>query len=175
MGGFSSFALSFSIISILTGAVTLYGHGLRYGGPFVMSVGWLLATLMTLFVAASLAELASAYPTAGALYHWSAILGGRGLGFFTAWLNTIGQFAITAGIDYGLSEFVAAMFGMPADRGHVLPIYAAVLASHGVLNHVGVRAVAASTGSRPRTTSSASSSWWERWLSGLRISPRASF
>src|SRR6187399_340745 len=70
MGGFSNFALSFSIISILTGAVSLYGHGLRFGGPFVMTVGWPLVAVMTLAVAASLAELASAYPTAGALYHW---------------------------------------------------------------------------------------------------------
>src|SRR5437588_3740871 len=96
MGGFSNFALSFSIISILTGAVTLYGHGLRFGGPLVMSLGWPLVTLLTLPIALSLAELASAYPTAGALYHWSAWLGGRGWGFLTAWLNTIGQFAITA-------------------------------------------------------------------------------
>src|SRR5712671_701058 len=109
MGGFANFALSFSIISVLTGAVTLYGHGLKYGGPLQMLVGWPLVTLLTLAIAASLAELASAYPTAGALYHWAAILGGRGAGWFTAWLNTIGQFAITAGIDYGLAEFVAAM------------------------------------------------------------------
>src|SRR5437868_9930761 len=73
MGGFSNFALSFSIISVLTGAVTLYGHGLKFGGPLVMSVGWPLVAVMTLAVAASLAQLASAYPTAGALYHWSAI------------------------------------------------------------------------------------------------------
>src|SRR6185503_6129976 len=104
MGGFGNFALSFSIISILTGAVTLYGHGLRFGGPLVMTAGWPLVSVMTLAVAASLAELASAYPTAGALYHWSATLGGRGWGWLCAWLNTIGQFAITAGIDYGLAE-----------------------------------------------------------------------
>ncbi|MGZ5969766.1 MAG: amino acid permease [Polyangiales bacterium] len=142
MGGFSNFALSFSIISILTGGVVLYGHGLKYGGPFVMTVSWPLVTVMTLFVAASLAELASAYPTAGALYHWAAIFGGRGWGFTTAWLNTIGQFAITAGIDYGLAEFVAPMLGFPADRAHVLPICAAILLSHAILNHVGVRVVA---------------------------------
>ncbi|HZX93987.1 MAG TPA: amino acid permease [Myxococcales bacterium] len=141
MGGFSNFALSFSIISILTGAVTLYGYGLRMGGPLEMALGWPLVSLLTLPVAASLAQLASSYPTAGALYHWSSILGGRGAGFFTAWLNTIGQFAITAGIDYGLAEFVAAMLGLPADRAHVLPVYAAVLASHAVLNHLGVRIV----------------------------------
>lgn len=141
MGGFANFALSFSIISVLTGAVTLYGHGLRFGGPFVMTVGWPLVAVMTLTVAASLAELASAFPTAGALYHWAALLGGRGWGFLTAWLNTIGQFAITAGIDYGLALFLAPMFGWPAERAYVLPIYAVLLLSHAVLNHVGVKAV----------------------------------
>jgi amino acid transporter len=142
MGGFSNFAVSFSIISILTGAVTLYGHGLRFGGPFVMTVGWPLVSIMTLAVAASLAQLASSFPTAGALYHWSAMLGGRRMGFFTAWFNTIGQFAITAGIDYGLADFVADMLGWPRERGYVLPLYALILLSHAVLNHVGVRAVA---------------------------------
>ncbi len=141
MGGFSNFAVSFSIISILTGAVTLYGHGLRYGGPLVMGIGWPLVTLLTLAVAASLAELASAFPTAGALYHWASILGGKGFGFATAWMNTIGQFAITAGIDYGLAEFVVFMLGLPTSRWVILGVYAAILFTHAVLNHVGVRAV----------------------------------
>src|SRR5689334_4502988 len=139
MGGFASFALSFSIISILTGAVTLYGHGLRFGGPLVMTAGWPFVAVMTLAVAASLAELASAYPTAGALYHWSAILGGPSWGFLTAWLNTLGQFAITAGIDYGLAEFLVPMLGLPARRDIVLAVYAVILVSHSVLNHIGVR------------------------------------
>src|SRR5438132_7589809 len=141
MGGFSNFAISFSIISVLTGAVTLYGHGLKFGGPLVMSAGWPLVAVMTLFIAASLAQLASAFPTAGALYHWSALLGGRGAGFITAWLNTIGQFAITAGIDYGLAQFVAALLGWEG-WGQTLAIYAAVLVSHAALNHLGVRVVA---------------------------------
>ncbi|MBF5041106.1 amino acid permease [Aggregicoccus sp. 17bor-14] len=142
MGGFSNFALSFSIISILTGAVTLYGHGLRFGGPFAMGVGWPLVALGTLTVAASLAQLASSFPTAGALYHWSAMLGGKRAGFFTAWLNTVGQFAITAGIDYGLAEFMADMLTGSRQRSTVLAIYAGILVSHAALNHVGVRAVA---------------------------------
>ena len=141
LGGFQSFALSFSIISVLTGAITLYGYGLKSGGPLQMLLGWPLVTLLTLTVAASLAELASAAPTAGALYHWSARLGGRGAGFFTAWLNTIGQFAITAGIDYGLAEFLAAMLGWTG-RPRTLLLCAALLASHAILNHLGVRLVA---------------------------------
>jgi amino acid transporter len=142
MGGFSNFALSFSIISILTGGVTLYGHGLRFGGPLIMSLGWPLVTGFTLLVAASLAELASAFPTAGALYHWSAILGGRGWGFFTAWLNTIGQFAITAGIDYGMAELLVALLRLPSSRFVTIGVFAIILLSHAILNHVGVRVVA---------------------------------
>jgi amino acid transporter len=140
MGGFANFAISFSIISILTGAVTLYGHGLKYGGPLEMTLGWPLVSLLTLPVAASLGQLASSYPTAGALYHWAALLGGRGAGFFTAWLNCIGQFAITAGIDYGLAQFAAALLGIPQER--TLLVYAGVLLSHAVMNHLGVRLVA---------------------------------
>src|SRR3989440_2138891 len=141
MGGFANFAISFSIISILTGAVTLYGHGLKHGGPLEMTLGWPLVSLLTLPVAASLAQLASSYPPAGALYHWAALLGGRGAGFFTAWLNCIGQFAITAGIDYGLAQFVAALLGLPPGRP-VLAVYSAVLLSHAIMNPLGVRIVA---------------------------------
>src|SRR2546427_6158233 len=74
MGGFSNFALSFSIISILTGAVTLYGHGLRYGGPPVMGLGWPLVTPLTLPIAARPAQLASSFPTAGGPHHRSSLL-----------------------------------------------------------------------------------------------------
>src|SRR2546423_15505962 len=76
MGGFSNFALSFSIISILTGAVMLFGYGLKFGGPVINTVGWPIVTFFTLTVAASMAELASAYPTAGGLYFWAFRLGG---------------------------------------------------------------------------------------------------
>src|SRR5262249_24573245 len=71
MGGFSNFAISFSIISILTGAVTLYSHGLVMGGPAEMALGWPLVSLFTLTVALSMAELASSMPTSGAMYQWA--------------------------------------------------------------------------------------------------------
>src|SRR2546422_4661578 len=80
MGGFSNFAISFSIISILTGAVLLYGYGLKLAGPVINTLGWPVVSVLTLCVAASMAELASAYPTAGGLYFWAFRLGGRGRG-----------------------------------------------------------------------------------------------
>ncbi|HEV8267084.1 MAG TPA: amino acid transporter, partial [Thermoanaerobaculia bacterium] len=87
MGGFANFAVSFSIISVLTGAVLLFGYGLKLAGPVVNSVGWPVVSLFTLAVAASMAELTSAYPTAGGLYYWAFRLGGRGWAYATAWLN----------------------------------------------------------------------------------------
>src|SRR5882672_9715971 len=94
MGGFSNFALSFSIISILTGTILLYGYGLKYGGPAINTLGWPIVSAFVLCVAASMAELASAYPTAGGLYFWSYRLGGRTWAWVTAWFNMIGQVTI---------------------------------------------------------------------------------
>jgi amino acid transporter len=145
MSAFGNFALSFSVISILTGGVSLYGYGLALGGPIEMAIGWPLVSVMTLLVAVSLAELASAYPTAGALYHWATILGGPKVGWWTAWFNLIGQVAVTAGVDYAFAVFVREALGLPEGplHGWLLVIYGAVLVSHGLLNHVGIRAVTA--------------------------------
>jgi len=142
MGGFSNFAVSFSVISILTGATQLYGYGLQHGGPIEFSLGWILVSIFTMTVALSMAELASSYPTAGALYHWSSFLGGRGLGWFTACFNTIGQFAILAGIDYGLAQFIASLMGWPTTPMVLTSLYGALLLSHALLNHFGIRLVA---------------------------------
>ena len=118
MGGFSNFAISFSIISILTGAVLLFGYGLKFAGPVVNSVGWPLVSLMTLAVAASMAEIASAYPTAGGLYYWAFRLGGRSWAWTTAWFNMVGQVTITAGINVAAAIYligaVTRIFGIKA-------------------------------------------------------------
>src|SRR5512145_3197249 len=105
MGGFSNFAISFSIISVLTGAVLLYGYGLKFAGPIINTVGWPIVSLFTLCVAASMAELASAYPTAGGLYYWAYRLGGRGWAWITPWLNMVDQVAITAGINWAAAIY----------------------------------------------------------------------
>ncbi len=142
MKAFSNFAVSFSVISILTGITQLYGYGLQHGGPFQTSVGWLMVSAFTMTVALAMAELASAYPTAGALYHWASYLGGKRLGWFTACFNTIGQFAILAGIDYGLTLFLVGLAGLPDTWAVKTSLYAALLFSHAFLNHIGIRVVA---------------------------------
>src|SRR5436190_3085372 len=142
MGGFSNFAISFSIISILTGAVTLYGYGLEMGGPLEMTLGWPLATIFTLTVAASMAELCSAYPTAGAMYHWAADLGGRGAGWYVAWLNIFGLIAAQAGINYSCAQFLLPFLGVASTARNLLLAFTLILITQGVLNHYGVKLVA---------------------------------
>jgi amino acid transporter len=150
MGGFSNFAISFSIISILTGAVLLYGYGLKYAGPMANSVGWPLVSVFTLAVAASMAEIASAYPTAGGLYFWSFRLGGRGWAWTTAWLNMIGQVTITAGINIAAAIYLIGatthLLGMPADTGtnwyFQLAVMVAITVPQVVINIYGIRITA---------------------------------
>src|SRR5437867_7101246 len=142
MGGFSNFAISFSIISILTGAVTLYGYGLDMGGPLEMTLGWPIATGFTLTVALSMAELCSAYPTAGAMYHWAADLGGPGAGWYVAWLNIFGLIAAQAGINYSCAQFILPFLGVASTGRNLFLMFALILITQGVLNHYGVRLVA---------------------------------
>ena len=108
MGGFSNFAISFSIISILTGAVILYNLGLTLAGPAAVGIGWLLVTVFTLMIAATMAEIASAYPTAGGLYYWASKLRNKDWGWWTAWLNLGGQVSIVAGINYSAAFYLCA-------------------------------------------------------------------
>src|ERR1700720_1417809 len=142
MGGFSNFAISFSIISILTGAVTLFDYGLSMGGPREMLLGWPLVTFGTLMVALSMAELCSALPTSGGMYHWSAELGGPTWAWFTAWLNIVGLITAIAGIDYGCAEFLVPMLGLQSGRYTLFTVYGLLLLSQTVINHYSTALVA---------------------------------
>jgi len=113
MGGFSNFAISFSIISILTGAVILYDYGLAWAGTAAVMIGWPLITVFVLAIAASMAEIASAYPTAGGLYYWASRMKNKNWGWWTAWFNLIGQFAIVAGINFAAAAFLNATLISP--------------------------------------------------------------
>ena len=148
MSGFSNFAVSFTIISILSGCLTLYYFGMDLGGPAVIIWGWLGVGVMTLFVGLAMAEVCSSYPTAGGLYYWAAKLAprnGPAWSWFTGWFNFIGQVAVTAGIDFGAAFFINAFlnlqFGMGMAHWQTILIYAIVLLVHGLLNQFGIRLV----------------------------------
>ncbi len=140
MGGFSNFAISFSIISILTGAVILYDYGLAWAGKAAVMIGWPLVTVFVVCIAASMAEIASAYPTAGGLYYWASKMKNKNWGWWTAWLNLLGQFAIVAGINYAAAGFLNAtivdqIFGGTFNTWQLLPADAdGTLTLNGLLN-----------------------------------------
>ena len=142
MGWFSNFAISFSIISILAGAMTTYWLGMQAGGPRAITLSWPIIGFFSLLVGMSMAEIVSVYPTAGGLYFWSGKLAtknGPMWSWYTGWFNLIGQVGVIASVDFALATFTAYFITMfnsdysPTVRG-VFVIYLVYLFIHGILN-----------------------------------------
>ncbi len=148
MGGFSNFAISFTIISILAGCLTSYYLAFNYGGPVAITWGWLLVGVFCVLVAMAMGEIASAMPTAGALYFWASKLGGPAWGWFTGWFNLVGQIAVTAAIDYGAAIFTTALLNLwfpdvvGTDTVAIFIVYTVIVALHLALNVLNVNLLA---------------------------------
>jgi amino acid transporter len=139
MSGFSNFAISLSIICILAGGLTSFHVGLGSVGGASIGLGWPLVCLFSLVVALTMGQIASAFPTAGGLYHWGSILGGRGCGWVTAWFNLTGLITVLAAINSGTYDFAIAAFDLkPPDSIRTLVISGMTL-SQALLNHYGIR------------------------------------
>lgn len=110
MGAFQSFAISFSIICIISGGLGSFPIALSTGGPFSLTIGWLIGGAYALIMAAALGQIASAYPTAGSLYHWSSILGGRFWGWATAYINLLGLFFVIPAVNVFLYLITKDLF-----------------------------------------------------------------
>src|ERR671926_288493 len=138
MGGFSNFAISFTIISILAGCLTSYAIAFNQGGPVAITWGWLIVGLFCTIVAFAMGEIASTYPTAGGLYYWASKLGSPGWGWFTGWFNLVGQIAVTASIGYGCAFFSTALlnllFDYPNSFGWIFFLYGLILLGAGLIN-----------------------------------------
>jgi amino acid transporter len=147
MGGFSNFAISFTIISILAGCLTSYFIAFDNGGPIAITWGWLIVGFFVVLVALAMGEVASAMPTAGAIYYWSSKLGSPVWGWFSGWFNLIGQIGVTAAIDYGAAIFWTSLMNLwfpsvGTDTHTVFITFSAIVAVHLLLNLNGVRLLA---------------------------------
>jgi amino acid transporter len=116
--GFSNFAISFSIISILAGCFTTFSSGWNGGGPAAIAWGWPILAALILCIGLCLAELVSAYPTSGGIYWWASKLGGPKAGYYTGWLNLIGLLAIVASVAYGCATFLDLTLGFFSTSWH---------------------------------------------------------
>lgn len=165
MSGFSNFAVSFSIISILAGCITTYYLAMDAGGPVAISIGWPLVGIFVLCVALAMAEICSAYPTAGGLYFWAGRLATRNKrewAWFVGWFNFLGEVAVTAAIDYGAAitwmALLNLVFGVPVSAVSTFVAFVVIIVLHGLLNTFGVSMV--------RLLSNVSA-WWH--LAGVAI------
>src|SRR5262249_38350696 len=128
--------ISFTIISILAGCLTSYFIAFNNGGPVAITWGWLIVGAFCVLVAMAMGEIASAMPTAGALYYWASKLGGPAWGWFTGWFNLLGQIAVTAAIDYGAAIFTTALLNLwfpdvvGTGSGTIFVVFSVILAAH---------------------------------------------
>lgn len=147
MSGFSNFAISFSIICILAGGITAFPVAFSSGGGFSVSIGWLVGGFFALVVAASVGQIASAYPTAGGLYHWASILGGRGWGWLCAWINLVGLIFVVASVNFGVylllkDLVITGVFGVDTSAWGALHASAFVTVfavTQALFNHFGIK------------------------------------
>ena len=113
MGGFSNFAISFSIICILAGGISAFPLAIGGAGGASIGIGWLVGGLFAAIVALAMAQISSSYPTAGGLYHWGSILGGKGYGWVTAWFNLLGLIFVVASVNFGVYDFFFKGLALP--------------------------------------------------------------
>ena len=143
MGHFSNFAISFSIICILSGGVNSIAQGISGAGGAALGIGWIVGGLAALIFSLGMAQIASAFPTAGGLYHWSSILGGRFWGWLTAWMNLLGLITVLAAINVGTFNFFVGAFGetLGVEAGYApqLTFMILVTGAHALINHLGIK------------------------------------
>ncbi len=142
MGAFQNFAISFSIICIMSGGINSLGQATSGVGGAAIGIGWPVGCLMSLVFALGLAEIGSAYPTAGGLYHWGSILGNRFTGWLSAWLNLLGLVTVLGAINIGTWYFFFGAFGPALGLEDTLTMrvgfVAAITALQALVNHFGI-------------------------------------
>ena len=109
---FTNFAISFTIISVLAGTLHHLRSAWNAGGPVAITIGWPIICVFVLLVAFSMAELTSAFPTAGGPYWWAAGSAAPGWSWFTGWFNIVGLVGIVASVGYGAASFLYAVLGL---------------------------------------------------------------
>ena len=143
MSRFSNFAISFSIICILSGGINSFPQALGGIGGAGAGIAWIVGCAISGMFALSMAQIASAFPTAGGLYHWASILGNRFWGWVTAWLNLLGLVTVLGAINIGTAFFFQGTFGglvgMDTSAAHIVTFVAVITVVQALFNHLGIR------------------------------------
>ncbi len=141
MGLFSNFAISFSIICILSGGINSLGQATAGAGGAAIGIGWPLGCLISGVFALAMAQIGSAFPTAGGLYHWGSILGNRFTGWLTAWFNLLGLVTVLGAINVGTYTFFVAAFPQLGIQNNIvteLIFLVIITGGMALINHFGI-------------------------------------
>ena len=137
MGLFSSFALSFSIISVTTGVFAVYGSGLNTAGPaFIWT--WLIVAGGQLLVALVFATLAKQTPLSGYAYQWTRELAGPKLAWWAGWLVVVQYMSGMPAVCYALANYLISFAGLAATNRNLILTTSAILVSIALINHFGI-------------------------------------
>ncbi len=143
---FSNFAVSFSIICILSGGINSLAQGTAGAGGIGIGIGWLVGCFVSLTFAVAMSQISSAYPTAGGLYHWGSILGNRGTGWVTAWLNLLGLITVLGAINVGTWTFFIGAFGpalhIDGSLTNQMIFLVIITGAQALINHLGIKLTA---------------------------------
>lgn len=106
----SVLGMSFAIMAVPFGLSTTMYITLTDGQSVTILYGWVLVSLISLCIAASLAEICAVYPTAGGVYYWSAMLSTREwapiTSWITGWLTLVGNWTVTLSINFSGGQLI---------------------------------------------------------------------
>ncbi|KAK3378576.1 amino acid permease [Podospora didyma] len=140
----SCFSFALSISGLFGTVATTFSFPLYAGGAASAIWCWLIAGAGALCLALSIAEIASAYPTSGALYFTIKYLAPPGwvpmVAWIDGWLNLIGQICGSASSEYGAAQMLLAAVSIGSDftyaptQGHIIGLMAALCVLHALIN-----------------------------------------
>ncbi|KAK5120048.1 hypothetical protein LTR85_006529 [Meristemomyces frigidus] len=106
----SVLGMSFAIMAVPYGLSTTMYITLTDGQSVTILWGWVLVSLISLSIAASLAEICAVYPTAGGVYYWSAMMATKK--WAKGWLNLVGNWTVTLSINFGGAQLILSAISL---------------------------------------------------------------
>jgi amino acid transporter len=140
MGGFSSFAISFSLISVLTGIYANFNFGFaQVGGVIVWS--WLAVGVGQFLVSLVMADLSTHFPISGYGYQWTSRLVNPHFGFFVGWFLLVQFITGFPGTSQAMAVTLSSMMGGESSGWTVSLITIAIITTVTIIHLYGIRLV----------------------------------
>lgn len=112
----STVSYAISILGVLGSVPATFGAPLAAGGPATAVWCWFLGSVMAFCIGSSVAELVSAYPTAGGMYFVTKYVVPEDqvpiFSWIQGWCNLLGQTAGVSSVAYTVSQMLLAAASM---------------------------------------------------------------